>query len=141
MKIYNAEGMILGRVAAVVAKQALLGEEVHLVNCEKIYLSGKKEQSVAKEMQQWNRGGYPLKSQKFSRLPDKMLRRKIRGMLPWKVSRGKEAFRKIRCHIGIPIGLANQKMEVLSSKFSIKKLPTLKYITLGQVCKRLGGKI
>ena len=73
MKIYNAEGMILGRVAAVVAKQALLGEEVHVVNCEKIYLSGKKEQTVASEMQQWNRKGYPLKSAKFSRLPDKML--------------------------------------------------------------------
>lgn len=141
MKIYNAEGIVLGRLAAVVAKQALLGEEVHIVNCEKIYISGKKEQTVARAQQQWNRKGYPLKSAKFSRLPDKMLRRKIRGMLPWKVSRGKEAFHRIRCHLGMPVGLANQKMEALSSKFSIHKLPTLKYITLGNVCKKLGGKI
>ena len=42
MKIYNGEGMILGRLAAIAAKEALLGEEVKVVNCEKVIISGKR---------------------------------------------------------------------------------------------------
>ena len=40
MKIYNAEGIILGRLASVVAKQALLGEDIRIVNSEKAIISG-----------------------------------------------------------------------------------------------------
>ena len=48
MKIYNGEGMLLGRLATRVAKDALLGEEVQVVNCEKIIVSGKKTVTFAK---------------------------------------------------------------------------------------------
>ena len=112
MKIYNGEGLILGRMATV----------------------------IANEKTKRARKGYPLKSAKFSRLPDRFVRRTIRGMLPWKITRGKEAYKRVMCYIGIPEVIANEKIIILE-KASAKKLPTLKYITVGEVCKALGGKV
>ena len=140
MKIYNGEGMVLGRMAAVVAKESLLGEEVMVVNCEKMVVSGKKTNTVSNEKQKRDRKGYPLKSAKFSRLPDRYVRRTIRGMVPWKQARGKEAYKRVMCYIGIPAGLADKEM-ITIKEASMKKLPTLKYITVGEVCKSLGGKL
>tara|TARA_Y100000310_G_C20248371_1_gene607908 strand:- start:52 stop:474 length:423 start_codon:yes stop_codon:yes gene_type:complete len=140
MKLYNGEGMILGRLATQAAKAALLGEEVNVVNCEKIIISGSKEKVFANEKQKRERKGYPLKSAKFSRLPDRFVRRAIRGMLPWKQARGREAFRRIMCYRNIPEGFAGKDL-ITVKEASVKKLPTLKYITIGEVCKNLGGKV
>lgn len=140
MKIYNGEGMILGRLAAHAAKDALLGEEVQVVNCEKIIISGKKTNTFAHEKEKWDRRGYPSRSPKYSRLPDKFVRLAIRGMLPWQFARGKAAYRHIFCHIGMPSGVDEKDLIVLKNS-SAKKLPTLKYITVGEVCRHLGGKI
>ena len=138
MKIYNGEGLILGRLATVVAKDLLLGEEVNVINCEKIVISGDKFNTFGVEKQKRERGGYPLKSQKYSRLPSFFVKRMIRGMLPWKESRGKVCYHNLKCYIGTPAELAGQKALTLE-KASVKKLPTMKYITVEEVCKNLGG--
>lgn len=140
MKIYDGNGVMLGRIASHAAKDLLLGEEVHIINCEKIVISGKKTFTFALEKQKRDRRGYPLKSQKYSRLPDKFVRRSVRGMLPWKFNRGKEAFKNLKCHISIPSGLTNQKTIHLQND-TYKKLPTLYYTTVGETCKHLGGTI
>jgi len=139
MKVYNGEDLILGRLAGVVAKDALLGEEVRVVNCEKVVITGLLNAIVAREKHRRDRKGYPLKSAKFSRLPDRMVRRTIRGMLPWKVSRGKEAFKRVMCHQGVPAEFQNHKLLTVETA-SIKKLPNLRYAHLGQVSKLLGQK-
>lgn len=139
MKIYNGEGILLGRIASLAAKDILLGEEVRIVNCDKIVISGDKFNVYAKEKQKIMRGGYPLKSQVHSRMPERLVRRTVRGMLPWKKARGREAYKRVLCYRDLPTEFANQKMIVVEDA-SIKKLPTLKYVTIGQVCKQLGGK-
>jgi large subunit ribosomal protein L13 len=139
MKIYNGKNMILGRLAAKVAKDALLGEEVKVVNCREIIVSGGTVATVKSEVQKRKRKGYPLKSAKFSRLPDRFVRRSIRGMLPWKQTRGKEAFGRIMCYINVPEELSGK--ELLSAKgASVEKLPSRKFMTVGDICKSLGGK-
>ena len=140
MRVYDGEGMILGRLAARVAKDALLGEEVKVVNCEKVVISGKKTNTFANEKQKRARKGYPLKSAKFTRLPDRVVRRSIRGMLPWKQARGKDAFKRIMCHVGVPAELTD-KEKITIKEASTEKLPTLRYTTVGAVCKQLGGKL
>ena len=140
MKIYDGKDMILGRLAARVAKDALLGETVRVINCEKIVVSGKKTKVVAEEKEKRARRGYPLKSAKRIRLPDRHVRRAIRGMLPWKQSRGKEAFKRIMCYIGVPQEFADKEGIVLQDA-SVKKLPNLKYITISEMCRSVGGKI
>lgn len=139
MKIFNGEGMVLGRLAAIVAKEALLGEEVKVVNCEKVVISGQKENTFEREKQRRKRKGYPLKSAKFSRLPDRLVRRSIRGMLPWKQTRGREAYRKVMCYIGVPEDFANKELIAVKGASS-KKLPNLKFTTVGEVCDYLKGK-
>ncbi len=140
MKIYNGEGVILGRLATVVAKDVLLGEEVRVVNCEKVIISGRKENTFVREKQRRDRKGYPLKSAKHSRLPDRFVRRTIRGMLPWKNARGREAFKRVMCYIGMPAQM-NVKDLIIIKNGLVSKLPTLRYTTVGEVCRHLGGKI
>ncbi len=127
-------------MASKVAKDALLGEEVAVVNCEKIIISGNKFVTFAREKQKVDRGGYPLKSQKYSRMPDRFVRRTIRGMLPWKTARGKEAFKHIMCYMGIPHDLAGKEL-ITIKEASASKLQNMKYVTMGNVCKQLGSKI
>jgi len=140
MKLYNGEGMLLGRLASRVAKDALLGEEVSVVNCEKIMVSGSKEINFARAKQKRGWGGHPLRRQTHSRLPDKWVRRSIRGMLPWKQARGKEAYKLIKCRIGLPEELRGKELITLSDA-SVKKLPNLKYTTIGEICRHIGGKV
>ena len=139
MKIYNGEGMILGRLAAIAAKEALLGEEVKVVNCEKVIISGKKVNTFDREQIRHDRKGYPLKSAKRPKLSDRYVRRAIRGMLPWKFPRGKEAFKRIMCYKGLPAEFSSQEIITLQDS-SVSKLPNLKYTTIEEVCKHLNGK-
>lgn len=139
MKVYNAEGLIIGRLASHVAKDALLGIEVKVVNCEKAIISGAKANTLEREHTKRNRKGYPLKSQTHSRLPDRFVRRIIRGMLPWKETRGKDAYRRILCYIGLPTELSAETLITLP-KESKTKLTTQRYITVQQLTKLLGGK-
>ena len=140
MKIYNGENMILGRLASAVAKDALLGEEVRVINCRRIIISGRKVNTYALAKGHWDRKAYPLKSSKFSRMPDRFVRRTIRGMLPWRDTRGREAFRRIMCYNSVPPELVD-KNAVSLAHASVKKLPNLKFVTMEQLCHQLGGKI
>jgi len=140
MKVYNGEGMLLGRLGSIVAKQALLGEEVRIVNCDKVIVSGNKRKIFEHEKQRLDRKGYPLKSAKNPRLADRFVRRRIRGMLPWDTARGQQAYKRIMCHVGVPEDLQSQKLLVLE-KASVKKLPSLRYVTVGEIVKELGGKL
>ena len=84
MKIYNGDGIVLGRLAARVAKDALLGEEVHVVNCEKIKLTGDKwKQKLYRSYSGWMGG---LKSTTASNMLDKkpehIITHAVKGMLP-----------------------------------------------------------
>ncbi|MBT4651829.1 50S ribosomal protein L13 [Candidatus Woesearchaeota archaeon] len=139
MRVYDGEGMILGRLCAAAAKDALLGEDVKIVNCSKIIISGDKKKVFANEKAKRARKGYPLKSAKFSRLPDRFVRRTVRGMLPHKRERGRTAHERIMCYIDFPEGLKEEKM-VIAKGAKANKLPTLKFTTVGELCTWLGGK-
>jgi large subunit ribosomal protein L13 len=140
MKVYNAENIILGRLCSQVAKDALLGEQVVIVNCEKAIISGSKDVVLAREKWKWDRRGYPLKSPKYSRLPDRFVRKTVRRMLPFKNARGREAYKQVMCYVGVPADFAGKEMVSLK-KLSVSKLPTMNYISVGQICKLLGGKV
>ena len=44
--IINADGLIIGRMASIIAKRLLNGEEIVIVNAEKAVLSGKRKSKV-----------------------------------------------------------------------------------------------
>ncbi len=136
MILINAENQVIGRLATFVAKKALQGEEVTIVNAEKAIITGSKKDAVRKYRSKMDiRGkGNPEKGPKFSRMPDRVLRRSIRGMLPWKSSRGRDAYRKVHAYIGIPEEFEGKAFAELPER-QVKK-----FVELGIVCKLLGAK-
>jgi len=134
-KIINAEGLILGRMASIIAKRLLKGEKIAVVNAEKAIISGKKKSKV-REAKEFLEVGHPGKGPMHPRRPDRILRRTIRGMLPYKQPKGKQAYKRLRVFIGIPEELKNREMETIEEA-QAKKL-TCPYFTLGELAKEIG---
>lgn len=103
MKIIDGKNAVLGRLASYVAKEALKGEEIAIVNCEQIIITGNKK-NIKKTFEiRRSRIGSSQKGPKHPKTSEKVVKRVIRGMLPdHRKGRGKEAFRKIKCYVGIP---------------------------------------
>ena len=102
-KIIDGKNAILGRLASHVAKEALKGEEMIILNCDQIIITGNKKN--IKENFEIKRGrvGSSQKGPKHSKTSEKIVKRTIRGMLPdHRKGRGKIAYKKIKCYVGIP---------------------------------------
>lgn len=135
MIVVNAENLILGRMATFVAKQTLLGHEVRVINAEKAIISGTKAKTIAEKKQAKERGT-PTKGPFITTMPDRYVRRVIRGMLPYKLAKGAEAYKRVLCYVGIPEELKDKEtVELKQAHF--KKLPNLKYATVGEVLKNI----
>ena len=136
--IIDARNLILGRLATFSAKKALQGEEIHIINCENIIVSGSKKHVLSKYKTKANRGSQ-FKGPFIPKTPERFVKRAIRNMLPYKNPRGREAFKRIKCYRNYPELIKNEKTETLKiANFS--KLPTLNYVTVDLICKHLGGK-
>ncbi len=81
-------------------KELLKGSYVDVINCEKVRVSGQKDVVVKKirAKQQMGRGA-SLKGPKYPKAADRLMKRMIRGMLPRDRARGREAFKRLKCHI------------------------------------------
>jgi large subunit ribosomal protein L13 len=133
--VVNAEGLILGRMASMIAKRLLNGEEIVIVNAEKAVISGKKKSKVA-EVKEFLEVGYPRIGPFHYRRPDRIVRRTIRGMLPYKQPKGKQAYKRLKVFIGTPEEFKNKKTETLEDARAKKlKCP---YFTLSELAKEMG---
>jgi len=133
--VINAEGLILGRMASVIAKRLLKGEKILVVNAEKAVISGKKK-SKFMEAKEFLEVGYPEKGPLHYKRPDRILRRTVRGMLPYKQPKGKQAYKRLKVFIGIPEELKTREMETIEEA-QAKKL-TCPYFTVGELAKEIG---
>ena len=131
--IIDGKNLILGRLATFAAKQALEGEPVIIINCENIILTGTKKSIMEKFKHKQGLGG-PYKGPFFPKTPDRIVKRSIRGMLPYKQERGLKAFKRIKCFIGTPDSYKSQKLVELP-KASYQKLKTLNFITINDISK------
>jgi large subunit ribosomal protein L13 len=126
--IINAEGLIIGRMASIVAKRILNGEEITIVNAEKAVISGKRKSRVM-EAKEFLEVGAPRRGPFHYRRPDRIVRRTVRGMVPYKQPKGKQAYKRLKVFIGIPAELKDQKIETLAN-VRAEKL-TCPYFTVG----------
>jgi large subunit ribosomal protein L13 len=120
--VIDASGGILGRVAGFAAKQALLGREVSIVNCDDILISGNKSSVIKKYTVLRQKGGSSLKGPKISRSPEKIVKRTARGMLPHKQERGSEALKRIKCYNKTPAELESKEKTSLKREIKIKAI-------------------
>jgi len=134
----DAENAILGRLCTEVAKYLLEGHAVNILNCEKVVISGKKHSVLReyREMQKKHTHTNPRRGPFHPKRPDRIVRRTVRGMLPWKKSRGREAYHRLLTYIGVPKEFA--KTEIIKPKFADADKLTCKKITLGDLCKEFG---
>lgn len=137
--IIDAENAIVGRLATVVAKKALNGETINIVNCSKAIITGDKKKLLKEYKRKQDRGTHTT-GPYTPKLPERFVKRIIRGMLPYKKPRGREAFSRIKCFRNIPEELSKEKMEKVEES-SFERLNTLKYLKIKDICKFLGGKI
>ena len=144
--VYNAEDKILGRLASVVAKQLIsakkAGEDtrVIIVNAEKAIVSGKRT-SVMSDYRAKYELNHARKGPFFPRMPDQILKRTVRGMLPYqKHSSGRNALRALRVEIGTPSDLSGDLPDGCEWGDSTKierPLPE-RFVRLGEISKELG---
>jgi large subunit ribosomal protein L13 len=133
--VINADGLIVGRMASKVAKKLLNGEKVIIVNAGKAVISGKKKSKVA-EAKEFLEVGAPRQGPFHYRRPDKILRKTVRGMLPFKQPKGKTAFKKLKVFISVPEDLKDQQMVTIKEAQAAKlKGP---YFTLAELAKEIG---
>ncbi|MBW2990843.1 50S ribosomal protein L13 [Candidatus Woesearchaeota archaeon] len=136
--LIDATNLIVGRLGTFAAKKALLGEKIDIINCEKAVFSGREKEVFANYKQKRDRG-VPKKGPFIPRMPHLFMKRIIRGMFPMDKSRGKNAFKKIRCYIGVPEEFKGRAADTLPEA-NADKLPTLKKVSVGKVCEYLGAR-
>ncbi len=126
--IVDGKNAVLGRLAVNTAKKLMAGEEVHIYNAEKVIITGRPIEIKKKYLERRARGS-PHHGPFFPRMPNLIVRRTIRGMLPYKTNKGRTAFKKLRVYNGPP----KEKAESVATK-QIRS----KFITVGEVAKTLG---
>jgi large subunit ribosomal protein L13 len=146
--VVDARDCIMGRVASQVAEKALDGQTVAVVNAERAVITGREEQITEKFKKRVDIGAdnkyfYPKR-------PDGILKRSIRGMLPHKKQRGREAFENVRVYVGNPFDEESAganphsgdgdavDAEVLEGT-SLDRLSNIKFVSLGDVSESLGA--
>ena len=126
MIVVDAKDSILGRVSSFVAKQALKGEEVAVVNCNQIIISGSKKNIEKEFKEKRSRFGSSQKGPIHNKSScEKIVKRAVRGMLPdHREGRGRIAFKKIKCYNEVPKELEQVEKVVIANK----KTPKFNYL-------------
>ena len=120
--VVDGKNALLGRLASYVAKQSLLGKEISIVNCNEIVVSGKPKSVIGEYKEMRNKGGSSLKGPFFPKLPERIVKRTIRGMLSHRQGRGRNALKRIKCYNETPVEFENSKMIKSGKEKDIKKI-------------------
>ena len=133
--VVDARDCILGRVASEVAQRALDGERVAVINAEQAVITGNEESIMETYRTRADLGSdsgpyYPKR-------PDGIFKRAIRGMVPHKKPRGREALENVRVYVGNPY---DEDGEILDGT-SLDRLSNIKFTTLGAVSENLGANV
>jgi ribosomal protein uL13 len=137
----DGKGLIMGRLASLVAKMLLEGKSVYVFNTEQIVISGNKRSTI----EQWKKKLEiqsrinPKHTPPHYRRPDRIFRRVVRGMLPRDKPKGRVAFRNLKVYHGVPEEFKSIKMLKLDK--AVAKGFEMDYIKLADLSKELGWSI
>jgi len=139
VEIIDAKGLIIGRLGTHVAKKLLSNKELEIaiVNAEKAIVSGSRKM-VLTQYKGKRELNHPRKGPYFPKMPDRILKRTIRGMLPYQQPKGRDALKRVKVYIGIPKDLEGKKMKTVDSA---KNRGLESYMELEEVSRILGANI
>jgi len=137
--VVDARDCILGRVSSKVAQRVLDGETVAVVNAERAVITGNEEATMETYHTRAELGSdsgpyYPKR-------PDRIFKRAIRGMLPYKTEDGREAFANVRVYVGNPYERDEDAESVVLDGTSLDRLSNIKFTTLGEISESLGANV
>jgi ribosomal protein L13, archaeal/eukaryotic len=133
--VVDARDCILGRVASEVATRAIAGDRVAVVNAERAVITGNEESTMSVYRKRADIGSdsgpyYPKR-------PDGIMKRAVRGMVPYKTDRGREAFENVRVYVGNPFDGEGTVVEGTS----LDRLSNINFTSLGEVSEQLGANV
>jgi large subunit ribosomal protein L13 len=137
MVVIDADGHVLGRLSTNVAQRIMSGEDVIIVNADKVLITGGRATILSDYKQKKDRGKI-RKGPFYPRRADLILKRTVRGMIPFDKSRGREAYRKLKVFVGVPREYESAKVERIEKAMQVN---TSRYITLGEVSAFLGSNV
>ena len=144
-QLLDAKNKILGRFCSQVAKRAMLGERIVVVNSKDSIISGNKSDIHNKYLTKLNisTATNPKRGPFWPRRPDNFMRNVIKKMLPRKKLRGKEALRRVHVYISdIPERFKGRYQKLIPGDVPNADISRLsyynKYITLENLCSRIG---
>ncbi len=143
--LYDAKDKILGRFCSQIAKKALLGEKLVIINAKDAIISGTKSNIHENFLAKLNisTATNPTRGPFWKRRPDTFMRRVIKQMLPRKKLRGKQALRRVHVYISeIPERFKKRYQKLTPGEISHADKTRLsyfnKFITLDNLCQRIG---
>lgn len=134
MRIIDATDQVVGRMASQVAKLLLRGEEISIMNAEKAIISGEPSYTISLYAHRRERGD-PLHGPFFPRDPERIVKRAVRGMLPYKKPRGAAAFKRLRVYRSVPADITGEVRAIGKADNKNEK-----FMTVGRLSRRLGSK-
>ncbi|KAI7964354.1 hypothetical protein MJO29_004781, partial [Puccinia striiformis f. sp. tritici] len=140
--VIDGKGHLLGRLASIIAKQAISGQKVVVVRCEEINVSG----SFFRLKLRWADHMHkrhlvnPKKSGPFHhRAPSRILYKAIRGMMPHKTARGAAGLQRIKLFEGMPPPYDRKKKMVVPQALRVLRLkPGRKWCTIKRLSHEYG---
>lgn len=139
--VVDGKGQILGRLASIVAKKLLEGKRVVVLNAQDIVVSG----DPVMVIQAYKRTVLGVRSHYSHRLrpkrprsPVRLFKATVRGMLPKRNRRGREALRRLRVYIGVP--KEYQGAETVRFQEADASRLSRSYVTLGRIARELGWR-
>ena len=129
--VIDGTNAVLGRLAATVAERLQKGEEITIINAEKVIITGNPNMVKKKWLQKYETGD-PHHGPWWPKRPDLMLHRSIRGMMAYKKKTGRDALKKLKVFMGTA-GIDAAKTEKMTREIKTN------FITLGELATVVGG--
>jgi len=143
LKIIDASGLLMGRMASHVAGELLKGEKIAIINAEECIISGDNRNVFDKYLHRRHRRSIVNPARHgpfFPRRPEGIIKRAVRGMLPYKKAKGRDAMKRLRVYIGVPVELVGKPVEEIGIK-NVNTLKIPKHIKLKELSTLLGANI
>ncbi|KAL0228681.1 hypothetical protein GEMRC1_013301 [Eukaryota sp. GEM-RC1] len=141
--VVDGNGHLLGRLASVVAKELLSGQQVVIVRCEDVNMTGKPIRNQLKYLSYLRKRhlSKPSRGQFHYRAPARMVWRTIRGMLPLRTDKGNKALARLKVFEGVPVPYDKMKRQVIPAALrDLRLAPQRKYTALKQISNQVGWK-
>jgi large subunit ribosomal protein L13 len=137
-KVFDAEGCVLGRLASSLAQEILDDEEpVKVVNAEKAIVTGEKNNVLETYREKYHKGT-TRKGPHFPRAPHRLVKRTVRGMVPYDKPRGRNAYERLKCYIGVPEDVDADEVQPIGDA---QPKSAREHVTVAEISRDLGAKV